>query len=757
MNTLRKGIIAAFRWSKSSYRTTKLLQCEKRHCLLVNLLYQRRHEDPVFAEQLRTVWRLGKPGIEELGVLVQIVTWDHWVTKMLRGGPESLETKAIIHYCLFMDGMRGTRGILAVGTLVAFGALCPGQGAAGSETIPVATSASTQAAAAVNVTVEAGAADQGWVFRDGQGREVTLRGFNVSGSTKLYETSLLPFLTTADAAASAQAMRDLTGANAIRFLISWEGVQPQPDQIDEDYLDRAAAQIQEFTDRGIYVLLDYHQDLYSSYLFDTDSWYTGDGAPAWVIEAGDYPDESCGVCLMWGQNMLTNSAVRSAAYDFWHNRTLTTTAGQVGVQDAFLTQAGAALTGLVERLPASSLDRMVGVDPFNEPFDGGLASLAGTKWEETYLLPFYQRFRAVMDDAGWADKPAFVEPLVFWNTGISEAGGLSTLPNLGTDYVFNAHYYDGMRMTINPGSASDGAYTSAMNEIRDRASALGTAAFVSEFGNALSGTSSSSRTPWMIRAMYQGLDSGLSGADFFTDAADAGAVLSATQWQWDIYSGRHSEAMNGDTDNIQTTGDAWNDEDHSVVAVDDSGAITLRLDARVLDRLYPSAVAGQRLAFAYEDLARSGYAGAGDEEAWLTVPSTLPALAALVAGRQYGILVWQEAADASGAPTELHLPASFSADSTVVVSDVATMIGPSNSDSSSSSSSGSGSESDTIAITSETGSTTAQRLLIDTTGSAAGSIHVALVANASDGETVNSADLAAAQTELVSWAAGISW
>src|SRR5690349_18558203 len=53
-----------------------------------------------------------------------------------------------------------------------------------------------------------------WVFRDGYGREVVLRGFNVSASAKLYENSLLPFRSTADAGISAQAMRDQTGANA---------------------------------------------------------------------------------------------------------------------------------------------------------------------------------------------------------------------------------------------------------------------------------------------------------------------------------------------------------------------------------------------------------------------------------------------------------------------------------------------------------------------------------------------------------------
>jgi hypothetical protein len=595
------------------------------------------------------------------------------------------------------------------------------------------------AAATAAGAVLPAAGPQGPAFRDSLGREITLRGFNVSGSTKLTESGLLPFRNTADAVRSATAMRELTGANAIRFLISWAGVQPAPGTIDTGYLDRALAQIRAFTDRGIYVLLDYHQDLYSAHLFDPDSWYTGDGAPKWIIDAGDYPDESCGICILWGQNMLTNNAVRNAAYDFWHNRGLSTPAGTVRVQDAYLSQAGTALRYLASRLPAAAWQQMLGVDPFNEPYDGGLDGASGTTWEKTWLLPFYQRFRAVMDASGWADRPAYVEPLVFWNTTFGEAGGMSTIGPLGTRYVFNSHYYDGARMTLDPSAAGDGTYTAAMNRIRTTAAALGTVGFVSEFGNALSGTSSSGRTPWMTRAMYQGLDSRLSGAGFWSGAAGAGPVLSGTQWQWDIYSGRHAEPMNGNPDKIQTAGDGWNGEDHSVVAADATGAITPRLDRRVLDRLYPSAVAGTRLAFGYEDLARSGYAGAGTERAWLRVPSSLPTLAALVAGRQYGVLVWREAAGATGAPTELHLPASFGTAGTVVIGDLGAVIGPP--------------ATGPISVTTEAGATTARRLLLNTAGSAPGTLHVALVASVPTG-TVPAATLAAARTELLTWAAG---
>lgn len=579
---------------------------------------------------------------------------------------------------------------------------------------------------------------QGWILRDGYGREVTLRGFNVSGSTKLYENQLLPFRSTADAAASAQAMRDMTGANAIRFLISWEGVQPTPSGIDTAYLARVAEQVRQFTDRGFYVLLDYHQDLYSSYLFNTGSWYTGDGAPKWVIDAGGYPSESCGICILWGQNMMTNTAVRKAMYDFWHNRTITTSAGQVAVQSAYLSQATAALRYLKQVLPAAAFGNILGVDPFNEPFDGGTDGASGTTWERTFLLPFYQKFRAAMDTAGWTAKPVYAEPMVFWNTGFFESGGMSTVGTLGTRYVFNSHYYDGARMTTDFSAASDGTYASAMNRIRTAATTVGTAPFVTEFGNRLSG-SGSDRTPWMVRAMYQGMDAGVAGANWWQQPTAGGAVLSSTLWHWDIYNDRHHELMNRNPGKVLTADDAWNDEDHSVVYVDSSGAVVPRLDRRVLDRLYPSAVAGEALAFGYEDLARSGYAGSGTQQAWLTVPSSLPNLAALVAGRQYGVLVWRQPATTPAAPTELHLPASFTPANTVVVGDLATRYGlPA---------------SGPVAVADEVGSTTAHRVVVDATGTAAGTVHYVLVVNASNGGGVTAAALAAARTELTTWAA----
>ena len=117
------------------------------------------------------------------------------------------------------------------------------------------------------------------VFRDSLGREVLLRGYNVTSRTLVTRGGLTPFTDLEQARTLTDRLRQRTGANVGRFLISWEGTHPEVDRIDTDYLRTIAEQIQVLTDRGIYVVLDYHQDNFSRHLVPHGH---GDGAPAWV-------------------------------------------------------------------------------------------------------------------------------------------------------------------------------------------------------------------------------------------------------------------------------------------------------------------------------------------------------------------------------------------------------------------------------------------------------------------------------------------
>ena len=566
----------------------------------------------------------------------------------------------------------------------------------------------------------AGAADasaplvtaDGTRFVDAHGREVVLRGFNVSGEVKLAENGKLPFATVADAKKSALAMQNLTNANTVRFLLSWDAAEPTPGTMNTTYLSQLTAQAAAFADLGFEVLFDFHQDLFSRYLFNTGSWYQGDGAPKWVVDAGGYPQESCGTCVMWGQNITSNAAVKLATYDFWHNRTLTTSAGSINERDEFMRHATQVLTYLRTNLTAAEFAHVLGVDPYNEPYAGNYDSGQDSRaWEKDVLWPFFTSFRTIMDNAGWADRPAFVEPNMFWNGNLShETGGFLDQSAIGPRFVFNTHFYDQVAISgvLMWGNASDGQESDDFALIRDRSTALSTPAIVTEFGHPLGGYTSD-KAPSIDKAMYQGLDSRLPGSQWWSNVATSGPVLSGTQWHWDIYSGQHDELMNDNASKVLTDADAWNDEDFSSVALDSSGVAYLRQDARLLDRVYPAAVAGKTLAFTYEDRSRDGTT----PMVWNPVPSSLPNTQTVVAGSRYAVLVWRSGGD--GSPTELKLPDGFR---NTIVSDVSYTVG--------------------------------SRSLTLSGAGTAGVVHFALI---SDAVAPSASVLAAAKAELATWAA----
>ncbi|GAQ53512.1 hypothetical protein [Streptomyces acidiscabies] len=564
-------------------------------------------------------------------------------------------------------------------------------------------------------------------FVDATGREVVLRGYNVSGETKLDENKGLPFASVADAKKSAAALRALGGGNSVRFLLSWAYAEPVRGKLDAAYISAATAQIGAFLDAGIRVYPDFHQDLYSRYLFNSGSWYSGDGAPKWAVDLGGYPQESCGICIMWGQNITQNNAVKAGQYDFWHNNH--------GIQDSFLTTAQNVMAYLKQNLTSDQFAGIIGFDPYNEPYAGTYDSGQKSRsWEQNLLWPFYVKFRARMDAAGWQDKPAMIEPNLFWNGNVSkEEGGLLDAGTLGSRYVFNTHFYDQKAISgiLMWGNASDGQYVTDFGTVRDRATATGTTAIVSEFGHPLNGATAG-KAPTVLKAMYQALDSRVKGANWWSTPASSGPVLSGSQWQWDIYNGRHHEYMNANPDKLLTAGDAWNDEDLSAVRLDDSGTPVLRQDGRLLDRVYPSATAGTTLAFTYEDRSRDG----STVLSWNPVPSSLPNVSSLVGSGQYSVLVWRS--NGGSAPTELHLPATFPTATTTVVSDLGAVYGP-----------GAYSASTKIGAAAEPGGTGSRRLLLSTSDS--GTLHYALVTNGASAPS--SSVLAAARTELAGWVA----
>jgi len=62
--------------------------------------------------------------------------------------------------------------------------------------------------------------------------------------------------------------------------VIWAGVEPEPGVFDTAYIDSIQQTVQTLADHGIYTILDFHQDEYSSA-------YGGEGAPAWAAQSVD--------------------------------------------------------------------------------------------------------------------------------------------------------------------------------------------------------------------------------------------------------------------------------------------------------------------------------------------------------------------------------------------------------------------------------------------------------------------------------------
>lgn len=74
------------------------------------------------------------------------------------------------------------------------------------------------------------------VYVDGLGREVLLRGWNISDAVKLKSMGLKPFKNVRGAKMTFRQLKERTGTNVIRYTILWEGVHPEVDKIDYNYL-----------------------------------------------------------------------------------------------------------------------------------------------------------------------------------------------------------------------------------------------------------------------------------------------------------------------------------------------------------------------------------------------------------------------------------------------------------------------------------------------------------------------------------------
>jgi endoglycosylceramidase len=115
-------------------------------------------------------------------------------------------------------------------------------------------------------------------LRDDLGRVVILRGTNVSGDSKDPPDFMAnDYVTEADYARLA----DEIGMNAIRFLIFWEAIEPEPGVYDDVYLAEVRLRIEAAAAAGMLVVVDMHQDVFGR-------GFGSDGAPRWACDEALY-------------------------------------------------------------------------------------------------------------------------------------------------------------------------------------------------------------------------------------------------------------------------------------------------------------------------------------------------------------------------------------------------------------------------------------------------------------------------------------
>ena len=151
-------------------------------------------------------------------------------------------------------------------------------------------------------------------FIDSSGRERIFNGINLCDKG-YYENGDSKRIYKPDEYFSDELIKTLAddGFNIVRLGLTWDAVEPQPGQYDEEYL----AKIRRVADRcakyGIYFYLDMHQDLFAG-----APGCSGDGAPPWacLTDGAKFKPER----FVWAEGYFWGKAVHRAFDSFWQNK-----------------------------------------------------------------------------------------------------------------------------------------------------------------------------------------------------------------------------------------------------------------------------------------------------------------------------------------------------------------------------------------------------------------------------------------------------
>jgi endoglycosylceramidase len=191
------------------------------------------------------------------------------------------------------------------------------------------------------------------------------------------------------------------GFNAVRVGVIWSDLEPEPGVFDTTYLNSIESTVQTLGNHGIYSIIDFHQDAYSTA-------FGGEGAPDWAVQTDGVANPS----LPFPYNEFFNPAEQQAWESFWSNADAPNGIGLENNYSQMLEYVANAFNGD---------PNVAGFELMNEPSPGVssfLSTLFGNPFfDSQQLTPFYDQgadaIRAVDPST-----PIFFEPNVLSNAGV---------------------------------------------------------------------------------------------------------------------------------------------------------------------------------------------------------------------------------------------------------------------------------------------------------------------------------------------------
>ena len=253
-------------------------------------------------------------------------------------------------------------------------------------------------------------------FVDDNGRVVVLYGINMVRKRETYAPSDWGFDEDDIEYIAAQ------GFNTLRLGFTWKGLEPNPSEYDREYLRKIMATARLAGEAGLWVLLDFHQDMYNEK-------YQGQGVPDWAVIDDGVP---LGILQNHPDNYWSSPALSRAYENLWNNAS--------GPDGRGLADALASAWGEIAR-EAKGLPGLLGYDIMNEPWPGDRwaeCAVPGITCPEVDLL-LYNVQRASMRAIREHDSRSmvFYEPWVMFNHGVDTA-----MPDFEDDLAgFSYHKY----------------------------------------------------------------------------------------------------------------------------------------------------------------------------------------------------------------------------------------------------------------------------------------------------------------------------